>query len=102
MVPGVWRLLRGWWRRTFDVQRGIPRPGDARPAPEPPPTAPGDVGRAAADAAAGAEVWGLLCGEPTGLLPRPRSPLGEQVLRHFSLNHPDPTSFPALAVKVVD
>ena len=54
--------------------------------------------------------WQMLSGEPAGPAPdaRPQAEqdlidsLAEQVLEHFSRNHPAPTSFPALALQIID
>jgi HD-like signal output (HDOD) protein len=46
-------------------------------------------------------VWALVSGDAIPDEPA-RSPLGEQVLAHYRTHRPDPASFPALAVRIVD
>jgi HD-like signal output (HDOD) protein len=95
----VWRTLRRWFRRVFG--------GPAAPAPRRAGTgaaAPPGVTRVQAPPAgheAYAELWALVSGDakPDAA---PRSPLGEQVLDYYRRHRPDPASFPAMAVRIVD
>ena len=88
----------GW---AFGPQDAAPKPRAPAPVRSPvAPTRKDDPSLPGGDA--NAAIWALLASETTTSEAAPRSPLGERLLAHYRAHPPDPASFPALAVRVMD